>query len=327
MAIFVGNAPFDARAASASFYNVFVEGNISTTLGENGTGFDGVTYPQYVLVDGANDLGTFQLALGGEFTISVTPTGTVDYLSVAQGENPLFYFSELNADIATFQAAILAPIEDGVVHPAILQALAGDDQITLSNGTDYFDAGTGFDQSNYAGARDDYTVQESEGGQLVVEAVAVEGDVDTLDNVEKLTFSDGSLIFDLDSNNADFAYRIYAAAYGRTPDEAGLRFWTGVLDERGEGPPDVDDKEFIASFFLTADEFIDVYGENSTDEEYINGLYLNVLKREADQGGYDFWLNQLESGQGRDDLLIFFTDSDENVANTAPDVDNGLWVL
>ena len=33
------------------------------------------------------------------------------------------------------------------------------------------------------------------------------------------------------------------------------------------------------------------------------------------------------SGQGKDDLLIWFTDSDENLANTAPDLDDGVWVL
>lgn len=325
MAKFFANAPFDARTVSASFYPVFVENNIATNFGVNGTGFDGVTYPQYVLVDGDSEQGAYQLALGGEFTISVTPTGTVQYLSVAQGEDFLFYFSELNADIEDFQQSILSPIEPGIVHPALLQALSGDDQISLSGGADYFDAAGGFDQVLYNGTRADYTVTQGEGGQVDVQSGFVEADHDTLDNVEKLTFSDGSLVFD-SSANADFAYRIYAAAYGRTPDEAGFLFWTDQLDQRGDGPPDADDKEFLASFFLTADEFNDVYGENPTNEQYINGLYQNVLHREADQAGYDFWLGVINDGQGRDDLLIWFTDSDENIANTAADTDNGFWV-
>ena len=69
------------------------------------------------------------------------------------------------------------------------------------------------------------------------------------------------------------------------------------------------------------------YGANPTDEEFINKLYLNVLHREADQAGYDFWLGVLSSGQGKDDMLIWFTDSEENLQNTAPDLDNGVWVL
>jgi hypothetical protein len=325
MAKFVANTSFDAREESSKFYDVFVVNNIATSFGVNGTGFDGITYPQYVLVDGDSDQGAYQLALGGEFTLSANPTGTVQYLSVAQGEDLQFYFSELDADIQDFQDSILSPIEPGIVHPALLQALGGDDQISLSAGTDYFDASTGFDQVTYLGTRGDYAVTVGEGGRVEVQSSFLAEDHDTLDNIEKVTFSDGSLVFD-SSANADFAYRVYAAAYGRTPDEAGFLFWTDQLDQRGDGPPDADDKAFIASFFLTADEFNDVYGENPTNEEYINGLYQNVLHREADQAGYDFWLGVINEGQGRDDLLIWFTDSDENVANTAPDTDNGFWV-
>ncbi|MBL8583736.1 MAG: DUF4214 domain-containing protein, partial [Rhizobiaceae bacterium] len=314
MAKFVANSGFDARAASASFYSIFVEHFTGYTQGTDGVGFDGQTYADYFIVNATTDDGTFQLALGGEFEPgSVTPTGTLEYLSVAQGSTSLFYASELQLDVESILPLLLTQPEPGEIHPLLLGALAGDDQITLSGDADYFDASTGVDQVVYDGARADFSVTEGAEGQLTVTADADATDIDTLVNVEKLTFTDGTLLFDLDSENASFAYRIYAAAYGRTPDEAGLRFWTGVLDERGDGPPEVADKEFVASFFLTANEFTDVYGENPTNEEYINKLYQNVLHREADQDGYDFWLGKIEEGEGRDDMLIYFTDSGENL--------------
>lgn len=49
--------------------------------------------------------------------------------------------------------------------------------------------------------------------------------------------------------------------------------------------------------------------------------------RVPDQGGYDFWVGAMQGGLGRDDILISFAESAENVAQTAPDLDNGIWVL
>jgi Ca2+-binding RTX toxin-like protein len=202
----------------------------------------------------------------------------------------------------------------------------GDDTLNGGGGEDLINGGEGTDTAQYDAERAAFTVTQAEGGYNVT-AIANQLDVDALASIEKIQFDDGALVFDIDSGNVSFAYRIYAAAYGRTPDEAGLRFWTDQLDNRGDGPPTNADKEFIAGFFLTADEYISKYGENPTNEEFINKLYENVLHREADQAGYDFWLGVLAGGQGKDDLLIWFTDSDENLANTAPDLDNGVWVL
>ncbi|MBL8583592.1 MAG: DUF4214 domain-containing protein [Rhizobiaceae bacterium] len=201
---------------------------------------------------------------------------------------------------------------------------SGDDTIVGSGSSNWLSGGEGRDTVVYGASRGEAGVWTTGDSSL---AVSVYGVTDTLVGIERVQFTDGVLLFDLDSENASFAYRIYAAAYGRTPDEAGLRFWTDALDQRGGGLPDQADKEFAASFFLTANEFSDVYGQNPTNEQYIDRLYENVLHRGADQAGYDFWLGVIDNGHGRDDMLIWFTDSDENVANTAPDFDYGIWVL
>ena len=52
-----------------------------------------------------------------------------------------------------------------------------------------------------------------------------------------------------------------------------------------------------------------------------------ALGRQPDQAGYDFWLGQIEAGQGKDDLLIYFADSQENISNVSPDIDDGIWVI
>ncbi|MBL9104420.1 MAG: DUF4214 domain-containing protein [Myxococcales bacterium] len=327
MAKFVTTREFNALQASADIVTTFLQNFAGEASANDVVGYDGVTYANYFIVRGVADGEPAELALGGSFSFSGQPTGTIDYVSITEGGEPFYYLSDLQANPGATVPLFLGPSQPGELHPALAALLSGDDEITLSSGVDYFDAGTGSDKVVYDGTRADFSVTQGSEGQLTVTADADAGNVDTLVNVEKLTFEDGSLVFDLDSENASFAYRIYAAAYGRTPDEDGLRFWTGVLDERGDGPPEVADKEFVASFFLTANEFTDVYGENPTNEEYINKLYQNVLHREADQDGYDFWLGKIEEGEGRDDMLIYFTDSGENLQNTAPDLDNGIWVL
>ncbi len=125
-------------------------------------------------------------------------------------------------------------------------------------------------------------------------------------------------------------YRLYGAAYGRTPDEAGLRFWAeryanGEIAQRQ-----------LAEAFITVPEFEfrydgdpDMAGfQEPTDEEYISLLYDNALRRELDQSGFEFWVEQLESGAfDRVEMLIFFADSPENITRTRPYLEDGVVVL
>ena len=60
-------------------------------------------------------------------------------------------------------------------------------------------------------------------------------------------------------------------------------------------------------------EFKQRYGENITHETYVENLYLNVLNRELDQGGYDYWVGNLNNGiEQRHEVLLGFSESAEN---------------
>ena len=48
---------------------------------------------------------------------------------------------------------------------------------------------------------------------------------------------------------------------------------------------------------------------------YVETLYINVLNRELDQGGYDYWVGNLNSGkEERHEVLLGFSESAENKA-------------
>ncbi|MEO1119864.1 MAG: DUF4214 domain-containing protein [Pseudomonadota bacterium] len=147
------------------------------------------------------------------------------------------------------------------------------------------------------------------------------GIADTYISVERIAFLDGVFVFDLPGDEVPFVYRLYSAAFARTPDEPGLRFWNG---ERIGGLGD----EAMAGAFVSSPEFADKFGADLTDEEFIGALYDNVLLREPDAGGEAFWLDAFASGRlDRVDMLLAFSDSAENVERNEENYDVGVWVV
>ena len=90
-------------------------------------------------------------------------------------------------------------------------------------GNDWIDGGAGMDTASFAGKRADYNLS-SGFGYVFVAAVDGTGGFDTLLNIERLRFTDATLAFDT-AGNAGQTYRLYQAAFNRTPDLAGLGGW------------------------------------------------------------------------------------------------------
>ena len=129
-------------------------------------------------------------------------------------------------------------------------------------------------------------------------------DLSVLDDI-KGTFDQ---VTGLNTDDAEM-FRLYNAAFKRLPDAKGLKYWIGQYTSGGN------DIRVISQSFLGSAEFNQRYGENITDETYVNTLYLNVLGREADERGLGYWLGQLTSGaETRYEALIGFSESAENKA-------------
>ena len=101
--------------------------------------------------------------------------------------------------------------------------------------------------------------------------------------------------------------QIYNASFKRLPDLDGLRYWISNFIS-GK-----DDERAVASSFLASAEFKERYGEDVSNESYVNTLYINVLGRDYDQTGYDYWLSNLNNGvETKYELLLGFSESLEN---------------
>jgi len=145
-----------------------------------------------------------------------------------------------------------------------------------------------------------------------------------LKHVERVSFNDGSIARDVDGN-AGQAYRVYKAAFNREPDQGGLGYWIAQMDS---GMNMVE----VAARFIDSSEFRAMYGTSPTDEQYLTKVYQNVLGRDPEPDGYNWWLNEIRTNpdKTRAKVLADFSESLENKAGTAQLVGQGIiyepWV-
>jgi hypothetical protein len=102
-------------------------------------------------------------------------------------------------------------------------------------------------------------------------------------------------------------FRVYNAAFNRFPDSDGLEYW---IEKNGSGE---NTERQVAESFLASNEFKEKYGEDLSNEQYVKTLYQNILARDPDVDGYNYWVGQLNNGiEKRSELLLGFAESTEN---------------
>ncbi|MEL6217824.1 MAG: DUF4214 domain-containing protein [Pseudomonadota bacterium] len=211
------------------------------------------------------------------------------------------------------------PVLAGGTGDDTVNGFVGDDVLVGTGGSDLLEGGPGEDRAVYDGSSAGFVPTLASDGTVTVTKLT--GGTDTLTDIERVDLEDGDYLYDLAGSGLEIGYRLYAAAFARTPDEGGLRFWVELLSD-GFGTRNA------ALAFIDSGEFEVRYGANPSDEDYVEALYQNVLGRtaEGDPGGA-FWLDAFQSGDlDRADMLIAFANAPENVAATAPLIDNGVFV-
>lgn len=103
---------------------------------------------------------------------------------------------------------------------------------------------------------------------------------------------------------------LYRTYLGRDAEKTGLRFWADKLTKKVLTP------EIIIASFFGSKEYFDLSG--GTNESFINALYFDILKRQADTAGVAFWLDKLKT-ISRTNVALGFTQSAEFKANVVTD--------
>jgi hypothetical protein len=192
---------------------------------------------------------------------------------------------------------------------------AAADQFTATTGNNTFDGAGGLDTVVFGGAHAGYAVAAISGGFTVTDN-AGSGGVDAVFNVERLSFTDHTVIgLDIDGT-AGMGYRIYQAAFDRSPDLAGLGYWIGVMDQGAS-------LDSIAAGFLGSAEAQQIY-HDTTNAQFVDLLYQHVLHRAGDAGGVAYWNGVLDAGNARAVVLADFSESPENQAAVIGAIQNGI---
>jgi hypothetical protein len=113
--------------------------------------------------------------------------------------------------------------------------------------------------------------------------------------------------------------RLYDAVFGRLPDLSGLTNWVSTLNSGTS-------LQTVAADFVSSQEFQSKYGALD-NTGFVTLLYNNVLHRAPDASGLSNWVTALNSGQDtRAQVVLGFSESQEHIADTAPHIDNGIWL-
>jgi hypothetical protein len=197
----------------------------------------------------------------------------------------------------------------------VVTATAAADTITNLPVSQMIDAGAGIDTLVYNSNSYDVLISKSGGSTKVTNTAT--GEVDTLSNVERLKFADTAIALDTNGVGGQ-AYRVYQAAFNRTPDLGGLGYWISGMDGGAS-------LKSVAQGFVSSAEFKAVYGSSPTNAQIITKFYENVLHRAPESGGYNYWLGILNSGQGTvADVLAAFSESPENQSGVISVIEKGM---
>lgn len=268
---------------------------LSYTFGAAGTYY--IQVSQWVSGSGAS-LVTGPPSAGGAYTMHVS--------SPSQTAQPIIFSgSTLNGDVGS----------DTLFGGSGVDVLNGGDDndvIIGGGGNDAINGGNGYDIAGYSGVRRAYTA-----GATSVSG-GVEGGTDTLTGVEDLAFTDGRLTFARDSQAAQ-VMRLYDAAFNRAPDQSGFE---ALLDTLENGSLSL---QQLANEFINSTEFQSQYAGLS-NQQFVEQLYQFCLNRAGDSGGITTWVNALNGGMSRGEVLLAFSESGEHKDILQSQLDQGLWV-
>lgn len=276
-------------------------------------------HARFVQILISNGNGTFR-----DETLERIGSQTLESAPLVNGE-PNFSRNELGRNILVDVNGDGAP---DIVTASIGPLTASNPYYYINNGRGFFDP-LPLESQQLLTDFDSSAIRADVNGDGLADHVAAYG------NVVEVAYGSAPILQPSGITRADGqrVARLYEAGLDRDGeiDLPGLNFWIDVL----EGGTDI---RSIAGAFLDSDEFqgkAEAFLSDGTDltdanvrdslvfsnDDFVAYLYENVLDREFDVPGRDFWVSVLEqfesnpqtAQQARERLLLAFADSDENV--------------
>jgi Ca2+-binding RTX toxin-like protein len=177
--------------------------------------------PDHTFVDTSRALLTTTVQSGGGQGVVAKGPGGDMYLVTEGAWNQATALTSVYLQRMSFPEREAAENLSGTRYDDTIFGRGGNDKIEAGAGNDTIDGGSGVDTAVFNAPRANYTVTNNTQSIKVEDKTKVTG-ADTLVNVERLQFTDKTVALDI-NGTAGQAYRIYQAAFNRTPDNGGLR--------------------------------------------------------------------------------------------------------
>jgi len=207
---------------------------------------------------------------------------------------------------------------DGGEGDDVLDGGEGNDVFFTGTGNDTVIGGAGIDKVIYTDNLNRYNVNPQTNAYVITDDNAMS--TDTLQEIEDISFADVTLALELVAQiiaQEQQIARLYSAVLGRNPDNDGLTYWLNDMNTNGSTI------QSISGGFAGSDEYLARFGAQS-DADFINQLYNNILSRDADQAGYDYWMSEISNSGDRTGMIVSFSNSDEYEAAQQANVESFL---
>ena len=214
-------------------------------------------------------------------------------------------------------------VEDSIINRDALDNLLNIERLEFSDWQGSIQEKTASEQMavlNLAGQLSEYWVSGNIEAAVIVDYHENRGGLQLISDYQRLEFTDFNIGLDSGAGEkAGMAYRLYKAAFDRVPDLGGVGYWIHRMDNGLS-------LQSTANEFISSPEFAKLYGTNPSDSAFVTLLYEHVMHRAADGEGFNFWVNALAPNGGwtRPEVLAYFSESPENLDQTATLVANGI---
>ncbi|MEE2951865.1 MAG: DUF4347 domain-containing protein [Pseudomonadota bacterium] len=178
----------------------------------------------------------------------------------------------------------------------------GNDTMFGGEGADLIHGGRDHDTVTYEGEAAGYEITRDH-AVVTVRSLSDPTDVDTLVNVETITFADKTIELSYE-DDLSLVAGLYQQLFGRQGDLAGVQFWTKRLADGGSAGDVMLD--VFASEEAQAQGFTH-FGPNG--EASLELLYEVLFDRNSDRAGFDFWQQALDEGMSLKDIADRFAHS------------------
>jgi serralysin len=204
----------------------------------------------------------------------------------------------------------------------ILSGGDGNDILLPGTGKNEVDGGAGADTLMIALPFEEIVIQEQGKGALLI---TYAGGSVLAKGIEFIALSDGiystgTPVAEFNTPGKDLAL-LYSAALDRELDASGREYWTNVIEHGGSLLE-------VAGSLVYSPEFISRFGhpQEIDNAQFVDLLYQNVLGRDGEEAGLDYWTNAMASGTTHSHVLLAFAQCEENKAAVAEGSVNSLGI-